>query len=183
MLRITIEENTRQDMVDKLLEWVEVLTGGVQTVTVQPAIALNQSVGPMDVTAAGPESEAKPEMTGEPAARKRGRPRKEESAPPATPAQVAPPAPAAAAPPVAPMAAMMGMPVQQQAQPSMPAQVPTHQQVVDALMAVAAVRQGDSAPTAGYERVSKILQTHKLTNVKEIKEEHRAAILAACATA
>lgn len=163
-LRITIEAESRRGLVAVLADWIGVLTGEEARAEAPPA-ALTQQI-PLPITDAVPEP-------AEATARKRGRPRKEDTVPPATSATPATPVLQA---PVDPMAALTGL----SAPSSPPAAVPTYQQVIDALMAVAAVRPGDSAPTTGYERVSKILQAHKLTNVKDIKEEHRAAILAAC---
>lgn len=61
-----------------------------------------------------------------------------------------------------------------------PAALTTLQDAVNALKGVAAVRPGDTGPTDGYQRVSKILVKYGYKNVKEIKPEHFAAVIADC---
>lgn len=56
----------------------------------------------------------------------------------------------------------------------------TLQSTIDALKAVAALRPGDTGPTDGYQRVSKILGKYGYKNVKEIKAELFGAVTAAC---
>lgn len=75
-----------------------------------------------------------------------------------------------------------------EAQAATPAQVPpvptaagpSLQTTIDALKAVAALRPGDTGPTDGYQRVSKILVKYGYKNVKEIKPEHFEAVIADC---
>ena len=70
----------------------------------------------------------------------------------------------------------------EQATPTSPptASVLTLQDAVNALKGVAVVRPGDTGPTDGYQRVSKILIKYGYKNVKEIKPEHFAAVIADC---
>lgn len=57
----------------------------------------------------------------------------------------------------------------------------TLESTITALKGVAALRPGDTGPTDGYQRVSKILVNHGYKNVKEIRPEHYAVITAECA--
>lgn len=58
--------------------------------------------------------------------------------------------------------------------------VDTLQSTIYALKGVAALRPGDTGPTDGYQRVSKILVKYGYKNVKEIKPEHFGAVIADC---
>lgn len=168
MLRITIEADTRQDMLNHLVEWVAVLSGqqGVEAPGTQPEPDAPTAEPLQFASATGVDTTAEP--------KKRGRPRKDE-------AKLEPkPEPAA---PVDPMAAVMSQLPASPVQTEVPVEIPSHEQAIAALMKVAAVRSGDIGPTTGYERVAKILQAHGLTNVKGIKEAHRASIIAACVAA
>lgn len=80
-----------------------------------------------------------------------------------------------------PMEAQAVTPAEQATPTSPPtASVLTLQDAVNALKGVAAVRLGDTGPTDGYQRVSKILIKYGYKNVKEIKPEHFAAVIADC---
>lgn len=65
-------------------------------------------------------------------------------------------------------------------EPKPTASVLTLQDAINALKGVAAVRPGDTGPTDGYQRVSKILIKYGYKNVKEIKSEHFEAVIADC---
>lgn len=171
MLRITIEADTRQDMLNHLVEWVAVLSGqqGVEAPGTQPEPDAPTAEPLQFASATGVDTTAEP--------KKRGRPRKDEAK------LEAKPEPKLEATPVNPMAAVMSQPQVTPVQTEAPVEIPTHEQAIAALMKVAAVRSGDIGPTTGYERVAKILQAHGLTNVKGIKEAHRASIIAACVSA
>ncbi len=169
MLRITIEADTRQDMLNHLVEWVAVLSGqqGVDSPT-------PPTCGTEEQPMTDPRQLSIPFAVDNTEPKKRGRPRKDE-------AKLEPkPEPAA---PVDPMAAVMSQLPASPVQTEVPVEIPSHEQAIAALMKVAAVRSGDIGPTTGYERVAKILQAHGLTNVKGIKEAHRASIIAACVSA
>lgn len=169
MLRITIEADTRQDMLNHLVEWVAVLSGqqGVDSPT-------PPTCGTEEQPMTDPRQLSIPFAVDNTEPKKRGRPRKDE-------AKLEPkPEPAA---PVDPMAAVMSQLPATSVQTEAPVEIPTHEATIAALMKVAAVRSGDIGPTTGYERVAKILQAHGLTNVKGIKESHRASIIAACVSA
>ena len=110
------------------------------------------------------EQQLKPEETPATEPKKRGRPAKPAAAEPDT----------------------MPLPLEAQAPttpPPPPAPTPTSdtlQSTIDALKAVAALRPGDTGPTDGYQRVSKILVKYGYKNVKEIKPEHFGAVIADC---
>lgn len=183
MLRITIEADTRQDMLNHLVEWVAVLSGqqGVDSPT-------PPTCGTEEQPMTDPRQLSIPVAVDNTEPKKRGRrlfigiPRKDEAKPEPEPEpkREAKTEPAA---PVDPMAAVMSQLPATSVQTEAPVEIPTHEATIAALMKVAAVRSGDIGPTTGYERVAKILQAHGLTNVKGIKEAHRASIIAACVSA
>lgn len=169
MLRITIEADTRQDMLNHLVEWVAVLSGQQGVDSPPPP-----TCGTEEQPTADPRQLSIPVAVDNTEPKKRGRPRKEDAKLEAKPEPAAP---------VDPMAAVMSQLPASPVQTEVPVEIPTHEQAIAALMKVAAVRSGDIGPTTGYERVAKILQAHGLTNVKGIKEAHRASIIAACVSA
>lgn len=186
MLRITIEADTRQDMLNHLVEWVAVLSGqqGVDSPT-------PPTCGTEEQPMTDPRQLSIPFAVDNTEPKKRGRrlfigiPRKDEAKPEPEPEpkREAKTEPAA---PVDPMAAVNTVPKEcliRITKAEAPVEIPTHEATIAALMKVAAVRSGDIGPTTGYERVAKILQAHGLTNVKGIKEAHRASIIAACVSA
>ena len=110
------------------------------------------------------EQQLKPEETPATEPKKRGRPAKQTVVEPDTM-----PLPMEAQTPASP--------------PPPPVPTPTTgtlQSTIDALKAVAARRPGDTGPTDGYQRVSKILVKYGYKNVKEIKPEHFGAVIADC---
>lgn len=114
------------------------------------------------------EPQLKPEETPATEPKKRGRPVKQTVVEPDTM-----PLPMEAQAPATPVT------------PATPATPPapttqTLQSTIDALKAVAALRPGDTGPTDGYQRVSKILVKYGYKNVKEIKPEHFGAVTADC---
>lgn len=155
MLQVTVSGNTREDLISKLAEWIDIL-GGTRIEVANTPVEL-------------PGAQA---VEG----KKRGRPAK---------------AAAVQEPPT------MALPMEAQASPVTPAEEAAHaaqavqsaqsakapltlQDAVNALKGVAAVRPGDTGPTDGYQRVSKILIKYGYKNVKEIKPEHFEAVIADC---
>lgn len=153
MFKVMVQGKTREELISQLLEFVSML--GIQSEL--PAGSQTE------VPTGPPPAEAK---------RGRGRPKKaeepanEETAPATQPIQEAPAQPSFDDP----------FDVTGGASPS-ESKSYTPEQVRSALMEYAKARTGD-APDAGAKRVYTLIQQFGYKNVKEIKPEHYAAIMA-----
>lgn len=165
MLQVTVSGTTREGLLAELSEWIGIL-GGVHVQVTQVPIEL-----PAAAVVEG---------------KKRGRPAKAAAVqePPATelPMEAQAVAPHEQATPAAPVTpAEQAAHAARATQAAQAAQaVPTLQSTIDALKGIAALRPGDTGPTDGYQRVSKILVKYGYKNVKEIKPEHFGAVIADC---
>lgn len=165
MLQVTVSGTTREDLIAKLAEWIDIL-GGAQ---------IQGAQGPIELSGAAVVE-----------GKKRGRPAKAAAVqePPTMelPMEAQTVAPHEQATPAAPVTpAEQAAHAARATQAAQAAQaVPTLQSTIDALKGVAALRPGDTGPTDGYQRVSKILIKYGYKNVKEIKPEHFTAVIADC---
>lgn len=152
MFKVMVQGKTREELISQLVEFTAML--GIQADLVQPA----------------------PVQTDVPAEPKRGRgrPKKDEAPVENNPVTNPPQEVPSQLPPAAfddPFAAPAEPPAEAKKEY-------TPEQVKAALMEFAKHRTGDASPADGAKRVYDLIQQYGYKNVKEIKAEHYAAIMA-----